>query len=287
MPAFPIVDTHVHLWDPAALPIPWVEKVPQLKRPHLVAEFDAARGPVAVDAMVFLEVGAAPAARLDEARWVAGIAAAEPRLKGMVAAAPLENGTAVEDHLAQLAEHEILRGIRRLIQDEPDVAFCVRPDFIAGVRRLSKFGLSFDICIYHPQAANAVELARQCPDVQFILDHIGKPAIKDGLLDPWRRHITALAALPNVHCKISGMTTEADHANWTRDDLRPYFDHVIGAFGFDRIMFAGDWPVATLATDYPRWVETVEWAVAGCSDDELRKLFRDNAIRFYRLDEAT
>ena len=127
MPAFPIVDTHVHLWDPAALPIPWVEKVPQLKRPHLVAEFDAARGPVAVDAMVFLEVGAAPAARLDEARWVAGIAAAEPRLKGMVAAAPLENGTAVEDHLAQLAEHEILRGIRRLIQDEPDVAFCVRP----------------------------------------------------------------------------------------------------------------------------------------------------------------
>ena len=283
MPSFPIVDTHVHLWDPAQFPIPWMDGVPRLKRPYLVADYDTARGPVEVDKIVFLEVDAAPPSRLDEARWVAGLAAAEPRLQGMVAAAPLESGAGVEDHLAQLAEHGILRGIRRLIQNEPDVAFCVQPDFVAGVQLLAKFGLSFDICIYHPQAANAVELVRQCPDVEFILDHIGKPAIKDGLMDPWRRDITALAALPNVHCKISGMVTEADHANWTRDDLRPYFDHVIGAFGFDRVIYGGDWPVATLATDYPRWVETVEWAVAGCSDDELRKLFRDNAIRFYRL----
>ena len=283
MPSFPIVDTHVHLWDPAELHLPWIDGVPQLQRPNLVADYDEARGPVEVDKIVFLEVGVAPEMRLDEARWVAGLAAAEPRLQGMVASAPIEIGAAVEDHLAQLSEHHILRGIRRLIQDEPDVAFCVQPDFIAGVQRLPKFGLTFDICIYHPQAANAVRLVRQCPDVEFILDHIGKPAIKDGLLDPWRQDITALAALPNVHCKISGMATEADRANWTRDDLRPYFDHVIGAFGFDRVIFGGDWPVATLATAYPRWVETVEWAVTGSSDDELRKLFRDNAIRFYRL----
>ncbi|HEX9115626.1 MAG TPA: amidohydrolase family protein, partial [Anaerolineae bacterium] len=102
-------------------------------------------------------------------------------------------------------------------------------------------------------------------------------------LDPWRRHLAELAQFPNVFCKVSGLVTEADHERWTPEALRPYLDHVIDTFGFDRLMFGGDWPVASLATDYPRWVETLARAVAGCTVEEQRNLFRENAIRFYRL----
>jgi len=126
-------------------------------------------------------------------------------------------------------------------------------------------------------------MVRQCPEVRFVLDHIGKPGIKVGIFDPWRADLKELASLPNVHCKISGVTTEADHKNWTREQLRPYIDHAIETFGFDRIMYGGDWHVLELAGTYPEWVEIVDWVVEGCTAEERRKLFRDNAICFYRL----
>ena len=126
---------------------------------------------------------------------------------------------------------------------------------------------------------------RAVPEVQFILDHIGKPDIKNKLLDPWRAEIKTLSEFPNVWCKVSGLVTEADHENWTREQLKPYIDHVIECFGFDRVMYGGDWPVAFQATEYPRWVETLDWAIEGCTDKELKKLFRDNAAAFYRLDD--
>ncbi|MFQ5972428.1 MAG: amidohydrolase family protein [Alphaproteobacteria bacterium] len=283
MVSFPIVDTHLHIWDTRVLDYPWLAEQPALNRPFLPRDYDIARGEVAVDKMVFLECDVEPTRYLDEADWVAAEAREDHRIEGMVAHAPLEKGAAVEPDLERLRDHAILRGVRRLIQQESDPEFCLRPDFIAAIKLLPKFDLSFDICIYHPQLASVVELVRRCPEVRFILDHVGKPNIKDGVLEPWRAEIGELAAMPNVHCKVSGMVTEADHESWTRDDLRPYIDHVIECFGFDRVVYGGDWPVSTLATTYPRWVETLEWAVSGSSEEELRKLFRDNAIRFYRL----
>ena len=148
---------------------------------------------------------------------------------------------------------------------------------------MAEFDLSFDICIKHHQLANVVKFVSLCPDVRFVLDHIGKPDIKNGLLHPWKGDMKDLADLPNVWCKISGVATEADHQNWTREDLRPYILHAIDCFGFDRVFYAGDWPVATLATDYCRWVETLEWGVQAASEHELRKLFHDSAAAFYRL----
>ena len=127
-------------------------------------------------------------------------------------------------------------------------------------------------------------MMRKCPEVSFILDHIAKPGIKAGLLDPWRAHIREMAALPNVVCKLSGVTTEADHKTWTRDQLRPYIDHVIESFGPDRILYGGDWPVSELAGSYLQWLATLDWATAGFSPADKRKLFRDNAIKAYRLD---
>jgi L-fuconolactonase len=117
--------------------------------------------------------------------------------------------------------------------------------------------------------ANTIKMVDQCPDVQFILDHIGKPDIKDQLLDPWKKEIKQLSTFSNVHCKMSGLVTEADHEKWVPEDLKPYIDHVLDCFGFERTMFGGDWPVAVQATEYPRWVGTLEWALQGCSEARL------------------
>ena len=282
MPNFPIVDTHVHLWNPAKLRYPWLEEVPPLNRSFLLADYQAACGGIDVEAMVFVQCDAHPEDGLKETAWVTSLAKDEPRIKGIVAWAPLEKSEEAESVLEELADNSLVKGVRRLIQSE-SLEFCLQPNFIKGVQMLEKFGFSFDICISHPQLANTVQFVKSCPDVQFILDHIGKPGIKDQRLEPWKLDIKALSALPNVSCKISGLVTEADVDNWTSDDLKPYIDHVVECFGFDRVIYGSDWPVSTLATEYPRWVETLNWAVEGCSDDELRKLFHDNAVRFYRI----
>ncbi len=282
MPGFPIIDTHLHLSDPSRISYPWINSAPALNRPFTIDDYREACGDVEVEAMVFMEVDPNVDDRQEEIDFVCEVAATEPRLKGMIAQAPLERGAAIRPELENLANNPLIKGVRRLLQDE-DVDFCLGASFIEGVRQLPDFGIPFDICIYHRHLANVVKVVQQCPDVQFILDHIGKPGIKDGLLEPWKSDLKDLAALPNVMCKISGMTTEADMENWTRDDLRPYFDHVIECFGFDRVVYGGDWFVASLATTYPRFVETLDWAVAGCSDEELKKLYRDNAQKFYQI----
>lgn len=285
MPSFPLVDTHLHLWDPATLHYPWLEQVPPLNRRFGVDDFRAACGDVAVAQMVFVQCDCRPEQALAEADWVAAAAARDPRLRGLVAFAPLEHGDAVAAHLAQLAARPLVKGVRRLLQSEPDPEFCLRPDFVRGVRALARHGFTFDLCLKHPQLSGAIRLVRHCPEVRFVLDHLGKPDAKAGLLDPWRAELRELAALPNVSCKISGLVTEADHARWTAADLQPYLAHACECFGFDRVLFGGDWPVSTLATDYPRWVQTLDAALdqLGATADERHRLYVRNAEQIYRL----
>jgi L-fuconolactonase len=238
-----------------------------------------------IESIVFVQCDTHPDDGLKETAWVTDLATrVEPRIQGIVAWAPLEEGEQVAPFVEKLAENPLVKGIRRLIQSE-SIDFCVQPDFVSGVKTLSRYGLSFDICIFHPQLANAIRLVEQCPHVQFILDHIGKPDIKNQRFDPWKQEIQALAAFPNVHCKISGLVTEADFEAWAPTDLQPYIEHVIACFGFNRVIYGSDWPVSTQASDYPRWVDTLTEAVSGCTSEELCNLFRDNAIRFYRLAE--
>ena len=284
MPDFPIVDSHVHLCDPARFGYDWTKNAPSLRRQVLPADFIKAAAPVKIDRFVFVEVDVNFPQHVAEAAWVADLARSDKRLAGMVAALPLERGKAIEADLDQLRQNKILRAVRRLIQNQSDPDFCIRPDFIDGLKLLARHDLAFDICILHHQMPNVIKMVRQCPEVRFVLDHIGKPGIKAGISDPWRQQLKELASLPNVHCKISGVSTEADHKNWTREQLKPYIAHTIDTFGFDRIMYGGDWHVLELAGTYPDWVDIVDWVVAGASADEKRKLFRDNAIRFYRLD---
>jgi L-fuconolactonase len=274
----------VHLWDPRRFRIPWLDGAPQINQTYALKEYAEHTQGVTIEAMVYLEVDVAPSYRLLEAQWVNALANEEPRLRAIVPSAPLEDGDCARSYLEALkALGPRVKGVRRLLQAEPDDAFALRPDFVRGVRALADYDFSFDICIFHRQLPAVIELVRRCPEVRFILDHLGKPDIKAGLRDPWQAHIRALAALPNVVCKISGMVTEADHARWTVDDLRPYFETVYDAFGPDRVMFGGDWPVVLLASSYKRWVETVDALTQGLSEDDRRKLWAENAKRVYRL----
>lgn len=280
---FAITDTHVHLLDTSRFKYSWAAGAPKLGRDWTIHDLEHAAKPYMIESMVFVEVDVDYPQHMDEAEWVQQLAQGDSRLKGCVGSLPLEEGPKLEADLERLSEFPVMRGIRRLIQNKSDPEFVLRPDFIAATRLLPKYNFSFDVCIYHHQFGNVIEFIRRCPEVSFILDHIGKPGIKDGLLEPWKRHIRELSQLPNVMCKLSGVTTEADHANWTRDQLRPYIDHVIDSFGFDRIMYGGDWPVAELAGKYTDWIQVLDWATAGCTPEEKRKLFRDNGIRAYRL----
>lgn len=284
MPTIPIIDAHVHLWDPEWLRIRWLDQIDLLNQRYGLDEYRSHTAGLEIEAMVYVQVDAEPAYGLLEAEWVVAQARKESRLQGIVAWAPLEYGVRARAYLEALVRIDPrIKGVRRLLQGEADPAFCLQPDFIRGVQLLAEYGLSFDICIYHHQLAPVIELVRQCPEVSFMLDHLGKPGVAAGLLDPWRAQIEELAALPNVMCKLSGLVTEADHQHWRSEELAPYVAHVLAAFGEDRVAFGGDWPVVLLASGYRRWVETLDELTASLTPAVQKKLWADNARRFYRL----
>ena len=284
MPNFPIIDTHVHLSNIDRIRYSNLKvETPSLHRSFGLEDFRSHAQSVALKAYVVMELCCDHSDRGAEVEWVTELAARDPRLQGIVACALIEKGAAVETELEAYTRNPLVKGVRRNLEAE-DIEFCLQPAFLEGLRCLPKFDLGFDICVHHQHLSNVVKMAGQCPDVRFILDHIGKPNIRDQLFDPWKADIKDLSAQPNVYCKLSGMVTEADCEKWTSDDLRPYFDHVIECFGLERLIFGGDWFISTLATTYPEWVATVDWAVSGCSDEELRRLYFGNARTFYRLD---
>lgn len=282
----PIIDAHLHLWDPGLLCYPWLDENAQLNRPFLLKDYRNATSGLPIAAMVFVQCEAEFQLFEQEAQWVSELAKLDDRIRGLVAWAPLERGRAVSAELERLARHDILRGIRRIIQFESDPEFCLRPQFIEGVRTLKDFNLSFDICVSHLQMGRVLEFAAQIPEVPMILDHIGKPPIREGTMMPWVKQLRALARFPHVSCKISGVATEADHRNWKPEQLRPYIDVAIDAFGFDRILFGGDWPVSTQAIRYEEWVRVLDGILSGVTAEQQRKFWYDNATRIYRLNAA-
>jgi L-fuconolactonase len=283
VPSFPIVDTHVHFWDTARLRYPWLENSALLNRPYLPQDYEKAIGPVKVGKIVFVEAACADDQTQAEVDWVTALAKTEPRIEGIVANVPLEQGEAVLPRLEALAANPLVKGIRRFFATQTDAPHGLLPALIQGVQCLERFGLCFDLGLQRGQIPVATELVRQCPNVHFMLNHIGVPDIKNNALDPWREEIRDLAKHPNVCCKISGAATVADHESWTPEDLKPALQHVIDCFGFARTAFGSDWPVMLSATAYPRWVTAAAHAVRGCSEAEKRRLFHDTAVDFYGL----
>lgn len=283
MPDFPIVDSHVHLFDVNHLRYDWLTSAPKINKSHTLVDYNQACGSVVVDKIVFAEVDVAEGLHIAEAEWVEGLSQEDNQICGSVAHAPLTKGDAVKSDIEDLKAFKTVKGIRHLMQNQMDQGYCLEPDFIAALNLLPLYDLSFDLCVKHWGLTFAIELAKRCPNVQFVLDHIGKPGIKHGLFEPWRQQMKELAQYPNVTCKISGVITEADHQSWTADEIKPYVSHTLDCFGFNRSMFGSDWPVSVLTHDYPDWIQLLDDVLTGCSVDEQKDFYRNTAIRAYQL----
>jgi len=277
-----LIDGHVHFWDPAKLRYDWLAGVPAIRHKFLPEDLPRQGPGWQLAGLVFVQADCTAEQGPAEVEWVTGLAAQHPVIRGIVAFAPLELGEGARPALDWLSRQPLVRGVRRLIQAEA-AGFAVQPDFVRGVALLAEYGLSFDICVRNDQLPEAAELIRRCPGVRFILDHIGNPDIEAKRTEPWRGDVAAIAALPNVHCKVSGVVTRANHQHWTPAELRPYVQFVLETFGPDRVLYGSDWPVETLAARYEQWVAALQDAASGWPEADQQKLFHENARAFYRL----
>ena len=273
-----IIDSHVHFWNPAQLRYLWLDELAALKRPFLPADYQEATNQMVSD-VVFVQADCLPEQGLAEVDWVAGLG---EMVRAIVAFAPLELGEAARPHLAQLQERPLVKGVRRLIQSEA-ADFAVQPEFVRGVQLLAEYDFRFDICIKHHQLTAVIELVRQCPNIPFVLDHIGKPDIAKGEFIIWQKNLSTLAQFENVYCKLSGVITEADWAGWTVREIRPYLEHTIASFGINRVMFGSDWPVVNLAGSFTKWFDALSDIVQMLRTEEKEKLFHQNAAKFYGI----
>jgi L-fuconolactonase len=273
------LDTHQHFWRYDAAEMTWIsDRMSILRRDFLPADLAVEQvgagfgGSIAVQARQSIR----------ETRWLLELSAANPRIRGVVGWLDLRSDH-LEADLDSFAADPRLRGLRHVLQDEPDDRFMLREDFLRGLRKLRSHGLTYDILIFARHLPQACELAARLPEQPFVLDHIAKPNIAAGELDPWADGIRRLAKAGNVYCKLSGMVTEADWHAWQPADFRPYLDVVFEAFGPGRLMIGSDWPVCTLAASYARVMRIVTDYISQCSADEQANILGQNAARFYGI----
>ncbi len=277
----PLIDTHQHLWDLTRFPYTWCADIPALNRSFLPADYAAAAAGLDIAKTVFVEADVDEPHALAEARHVQALADQNPWIAGIVASGRPEQDD-FREHLEQLARLPKVRGLRRVLHTQPD-ELSQTPRFAANLRLLPAYGYTFDLCVLARQLPVGIDLVRRCPEVTFILDHCGVPDVKGRAYDPWRAHLRQLAALPNVVCKISGLVAYADPKAWTVDDLRPWVDFVLAQFGWDRVVWGGDWPVCTLAATLRQWVEALRYLARSADAQQRAKLFHRNAERIYRV----
>lgn len=272
-----IVDTHLHLIYQDRFSYPWLGGVPALDQEWPLEAYFAEATPLGIEAALHMEVDVAEPQMADETAFVLAL---DPRIVGAIANGRPEDAT-FPAYLERLGAMGGVRGVRRLLQFQP-AELSQSPLFLENIRRLPGHDLSFDICVKSHELEIAQHLIAACPDVSFILDHCGNPRIAEGEWEPWAMQVREIAAHPNVTCKVSGILANVDE-RWTVDQLRPYVEHVIDAFGWDRVVWGSDHPVVTLFADLTAWVKATGQIVAGTSQDEREKLFFRNAERVYRL----
>jgi predicted TIM-barrel fold metal-dependent hydrolase len=272
-----IIDTHLHLIYLDRLSYPWLTRFPDLNRQWDAPLYFAEAETLGIDTALHMEVDVARKDMEAETELVLNL---DKRIKGAIAAAHPEDAD-FPAQLERLAAEPRVKGIRRLIQAEPDTFF-TNERFNANLPRIVQHGLTFDLCVLDRQLPLTIELVRRHPNVQFVLDHCGNPLIGSGDIAQWRIDIAALAKLPNVVGKISGIVNHA-LPNWKNEDLRPVIEHMIASFGWDRVLWGSDRPVCVPNAGLTRWVEATKAAVSGASQSEQEKLFSKNAERIYRV----
>ncbi|HET8726660.1 MAG TPA: amidohydrolase [Alphaproteobacteria bacterium] len=276
-----ILDTHLHLVYLDKLSYPWLNNVPVLNRQWPVESYFAEAEKLGIEQALHMEVDVAEEQMEDETRFVLHL---DKRIAGAIAAGRPEH-IDFPRHLERLASIPGVKGIRRVLHTQPD-DLSEGELFAGNLRRLASHGLSFDLCLLARQLPIGLDLARKCPEVQFVLDHCGVPDVAGRVLDPWRDDIKRLADLPNVAAKVSGVVAYAG-PNRTVEDLRPFVDHVIESFGWDRVVWGSDHPVCTHTANLTRWVEATRTLISGASEDEQAKLLHRNAERIYRVGRGT
>ena len=291
MPDFPIIDTHLHIWDQTRLRYSAFEANPLFNHPYHIEDYQRDCGALEIEARVFLECYAdfwdGGGQYFDEIEFVEAEAKRDPRIKGIVPMAPLEWGLRVEPMLREMqARHPMVKGIRRIVEfDDDPRGLTLSEDFIAGVNLLGKFGWHFEINVNYTQMDIVREFILRVPEVPLILDHCGKPGIKQGSIQQFRADVAFLAKRRNLWIKLSDLPAAADIDNWTEADLRPYIAATLDSFGPERTIFAADYPILLQATTMTGWVDLLDRAFAdlGLSTAEKRAIYRDNANAFYRL----
>ena len=274
-----IVDAHQHFWDPAVEDYPWMvgEELAPVRRRFDPEDLEPALREHGVGGTVVVQALGSP----DETRRLLALAEATPFVLGVVGWVDL-TAPDIEGALAEL-EGGALVGIRHQVHDEPDHAWLLRPEVQRGIAAVGEAGLAYDLLVRTAELPAALETARRNPDTRFVVDHLAKPPLRDGDTTEWARGLEALAALPNVSCKLSGLVTEADWSGWRSEELVPYLRRALDWFGPSRTMFGSDWPVCLLAADYGAVLELVLAALDGLDDAERDAVLGGNATRVYRL----
>jgi L-fuconolactonase len=273
------IDAHQHFWRYVPAEYPWIDSgMERLARDHLPADLAPLLAAARIDGTVAVQARQS----LAETRWLLDLADGDPLIRGVVGWVDLRS-PAVGADLAALAGRPKLVGIRHVVQDEPDPGFLSGAAFVRGVGQLARHGLAYDLLLYPPQLPAAGELVARFPEQRFILDHLAKPCVKAGEIEPWRRDITALARHPHCACKLSGLVTEASWRGWTRAQFTPYLEVVLDVFSPDRLLFGSDWPVCTLAAEYADVVGIIEDFITRLGARERAAVMGDNAVALYRL----
>jgi L-fucono-1,5-lactonase len=281
MPPVLQIDTHQHFWMYEAAEYAWIDDLmTPLRRDFLPDDARREMDAIGVRACVAVQVRQT----LDETSWLLGLTDRFPFIAGVVGWVDLQ-APDVDAQLERFADHPRLVGVRHIVQAETD-GFLDRPAFLEGVARLEPLDLTYDILVYARQLAAAIPFARAFPRQRFVLDHLGKPDVRTQEYQGWRGHLNAIAALPNVCCKLSGLVTEADWGSWTRAQLRPYLDAALEAFGPERLMVGSDWPVCTLAGTYKDVIGVTLDAIGEYSVAEQERMLGGTARDFWRLETA-
>jgi len=274
------IDSHQHYWHFNTADYGWMgDNMSVIKRDFLPADLLPELKSIDFDGSVAVQARQS----IEETNWLLQLADEHPHIKGVVGWLDLQSEQA-EEQIATFAKHPKAVGVRHVIHDEEDIDFMLRPAFIRGVQLLEKYDLAYDILIFPKHLTNTIEFVKQFSDNQtFVVDHIAKPLIKDGIVSPWKEDIAALATFPNVYCKVSGMVTEADWDTWTPENIRPYLDVVMEAFGPERILIGSDWPVCLVAGKYSEVMQVVTDYISTFTEKEQALMLGGNAAKAYKI----
>lgn len=271
------IDAHQHFWKYSAAEYEWIgDDMPELKRDFLPRDLKPLLASQGFEDSIAVQARQS----VEETRWLLELAEQNDFVKGVVGWVDLCS-TELASQLERFAAHPKLVGVRHIVQGEPDDEFMLRPEFRKGIARLAGYGLTYDLLLYPRHLPVAVKLVREFPKQPFVLDHVAKPGIADGTLEPWATDIRELARFGNVCCKVSGMVTEARWKQWRADDFRPYLDVVFEAFGTERVMIGSDWPVCTVSASYAETIGIVKEYIRKFSEEQQNAILGGNCAAFY------